>query len=686
MNYRQKIIFLFVFVVMILASVKIASAQQTELKNPGKFIERINRVDNLDLDPATVSDAQSGSIIPISAEGLIRTNYNNPGSYLPCLAESWDWSSNNTILTFHLKHNITFQDGSPFNAYAAKYSLDRMILINDMYGTGKYLEQDIVGASNFYQSNNITMQQANNYLKSGGVTAPDEFTLVIKFTASSQENLARFSYAVISPYAVISHLPANYTTNQSDTMFGMISLQDEFPNLHDWTKLGLPSNHDPAISGIVPQADSSKPSLNTWMTTHIVGTGPYELLSFTSQQLVFTKYDNWRGTFAENSPTQVIWMADPDSNSQSLNFLQGNSDVWFPPQDSSIFNYLDKNGNSIISGVNAYIVPGLANFAIHFNLNDSIKASIFPAQDIQTTWNTSHIIQDNLVRYNITNSSYASLDNPFTALKFRKAFSYAFDYDKFVNDMLFNIFGQKSNGLTPKGLPGYQENARINGYVPDYNYTIAYNIFKEIGWRGTIILDNSKNVNNNYGNKLIADTVNAMNVGINITIRNQLCLNYSCLMERPMFMIGAGYSINNVYGEPLETVIDNFFAFANYSNPVVKDLVTKTLAETDFNKRLADINQAEKALAQDYYAIYVADRSWPILLRDWIHFTDPSGITTPGFGAEFPYQNFSKYIETTSTQFSTTTGNTQSSLPSFGFLSLGMMVIPIILKKRIKKL
>lgn len=149
-------------------------------------------------------------------------------------------------------------------------------------------------------------------------------------------------------------------------------------------------------------------------------------------------------------------------------------------------------------------------------------------------------------------------------------------------------------------------------------------------------------------------------------------------------MIGNFFGITAVHGETVEQVEGGFFSFLNYSNPVVNDLVNKKLSETDLNKRINDIGQVEKALAQDYYAIYVADFNNVFLMRDWIHFTNPSGITTPGFNI-FPYQNISKYIEATSTQFSTTTGNKHSNLPSFGFLSLGMIAIPIIIKKRIKK-
>ena len=103
----------------------------------------------------------------------------------------------------------------------------------------------------------MNVTQANNYFRNGGVSVLDEYTLQIKLNYASKYFINFLSYypKALSPKAIIDHIPSNYTTNQSDNLWGMVSLRTEFPNLQDWTKLGLEPNHDPAISGLVPQAD-----------------------------------------------------------------------------------------------------------------------------------------------------------------------------------------------------------------------------------------------------------------------------------------------------------------------------------------------------------------------------------------------------------------------------------------------
>ncbi|MCB0046566.1 MAG: hypothetical protein KDD92_14170 [Caldilineaceae bacterium] len=48
------------------------------------------------------------------------------GSYMPALAESWETSEDGLTWTFHLRDNVTFQDGTPFNAEAVKYNIERV--------------------------------------------------------------------------------------------------------------------------------------------------------------------------------------------------------------------------------------------------------------------------------------------------------------------------------------------------------------------------------------------------------------------------------------------------------------------------------------------------------------------------------------------------------------------------------
>jgi peptide/nickel transport system substrate-binding protein len=49
------------------------------------------------------------------------------GSLTPALAESWEISEDGLQVTFHLRKNVKFQDGSPFNAEAVKFNFDRVL-------------------------------------------------------------------------------------------------------------------------------------------------------------------------------------------------------------------------------------------------------------------------------------------------------------------------------------------------------------------------------------------------------------------------------------------------------------------------------------------------------------------------------------------------------------------------------
>ena len=76
------------------------------------------------LDPtanpaAAISEALYGNVF----EGLVQ--FAADGSVLPQLAESWDLSKDGLTYVFHLRQRVHFHDGTPFDAAAAKFSLDR---------------------------------------------------------------------------------------------------------------------------------------------------------------------------------------------------------------------------------------------------------------------------------------------------------------------------------------------------------------------------------------------------------------------------------------------------------------------------------------------------------------------------------------------------------------------------------
>ena len=76
-----------------------------------------------DLNPfayKSIFDAQTMVFDPL-------VQYGPEGKFLPGLAQSWDISSDRRTVTFHLRPNVRFSDGSPWNAQTALLSLHQWV-------------------------------------------------------------------------------------------------------------------------------------------------------------------------------------------------------------------------------------------------------------------------------------------------------------------------------------------------------------------------------------------------------------------------------------------------------------------------------------------------------------------------------------------------------------------------------
>ena len=77
------------------------------------------------IDPHVNASSELG--IPLSSvyDPLV---YQDPetGRFVPGLAERWEVSEDGTIYLFHLRQDVTFHDGTPFNAEAVRFNLDRI--------------------------------------------------------------------------------------------------------------------------------------------------------------------------------------------------------------------------------------------------------------------------------------------------------------------------------------------------------------------------------------------------------------------------------------------------------------------------------------------------------------------------------------------------------------------------------
>ena len=90
------------------------------------------------MDPPQITDLNSARVTKRIFEGLVAQEL---GSYklIPGLARSWDISKDGLTYTFNLRPNVTFHDGTPFNAEAVKFCFERQL--NEQgpyYKTGTY--------------------------------------------------------------------------------------------------------------------------------------------------------------------------------------------------------------------------------------------------------------------------------------------------------------------------------------------------------------------------------------------------------------------------------------------------------------------------------------------------------------------------------------------------------------------
>src|SRR6478752_3239870 len=78
----------------------------------------------LGLDPALVSDVESYRITRQVLEGLVGVDQTT-GQPTPLLATEWSQSDEGRAYTFKLRDNVTFQDGTPFDAAAVCTNFNR---------------------------------------------------------------------------------------------------------------------------------------------------------------------------------------------------------------------------------------------------------------------------------------------------------------------------------------------------------------------------------------------------------------------------------------------------------------------------------------------------------------------------------------------------------------------------------
>jgi len=143
--------------------------------------------DSAALDPALVTDPNTGLIISMVYSGLVRLDAN---VQITSDQATWDVSSDGRVYTFHLKPDLAFSDRTPVTAQTYVYSLTRALLPEVQSNTAADVEGVIVGANDVLKGKTRTLK---------GVKALDSQTLQITLTRPTPYFLQILTTSVYLP-------------------------------------------------------------------------------------------------------------------------------------------------------------------------------------------------------------------------------------------------------------------------------------------------------------------------------------------------------------------------------------------------------------------------------------------------------------------------------------------------------
>jgi peptide/nickel transport system substrate-binding protein len=110
-------------------------------------------VDATGLDPHLQTAFASLRLLDLIYEPLVRTDADL--NIVPALAESWEFSDDGLTLTFHLRHGVTFHDGSDFTS------------------------EDVIASYSRILDENTGAATRTNLLSIDSMDAPDDYTVVL---------------------------------------------------------------------------------------------------------------------------------------------------------------------------------------------------------------------------------------------------------------------------------------------------------------------------------------------------------------------------------------------------------------------------------------------------------------------------------------------------------------------------
>lgn len=301
------------------------------------------------LDPASIKTGSSEVVDTQIYETLLYYN-GTTGKIMPWLASNYTVAASGLQYNFSLRQGIKFDDGTPFNATAVKFSIDRQIIQSS--GIIGYYEGALAGAAQ-YTASNKTQADVTAYQNANGVV-------------------------VLSPYEV---------------QFNLVAPDPSFPLILSMVFLSaiVSPAYVNAHGGVTP----GQP--NTYMDTHMGGgTGPYTgSYNPSTGSIILSANQNYWGSPYNMGPPKIknlVFNIVTDDLKESLDLKSGAAQI-IQLDSANLNDFVNKsaftNTGRIISdypGVKVWGPYGTFSFfAITFNLDiknpDGTTATVQPFQN-----------------------------------------------------------------------------------------------------------------------------------------------------------------------------------------------------------------------------------------------------------------------------------------------------------------
>jgi ABC-type transport system substrate-binding protein len=267
------------------------------------------------LDPQDQYDSESAETIGQVCEGLLRYNYSSPEMEgIPQLATAPGTVEGNEAIGYNytvtLRDDVTFHDGTPFNASAVKWTFDRIAF----FSYGLWEDGVLIAKS-------ITLMESYSIFAVSG-------TPILNSTFIESEFVVRF---------VLNTAPGFF-----EKLLAFMATQMMLPD-EDY-------------------AQGAKFAGFLGLNDDLIGTGPFELVEYVyDNQVVFRAYEGYYLTRPEGYIRNMIYLIVPDNVTRSLAIL--NYEIHWGPVIADYDEEFAADPNLV-----EVLVPALVVFYIQMNM------------------------------------------------------------------------------------------------------------------------------------------------------------------------------------------------------------------------------------------------------------------------------------------------------------------------------